>query len=660
MFCTLPFSGRSCPTVQALVSGFADTAMRHLTGGAPQRWTVRSSDGRGDAADELWARLVRWTSESSPVGCAHSHAVAQKLQAEAARGTQDGISTHSATVFDGCSSSCADAASSSLPKEVHDLGLLRGHAYGLELVREIAGRRLLRLRNPWGRGEWTGAWADGASEWSEELLSALEYSFSDDGTFWMELHDFCTQFNVLYMARLFEGGDWGVRSLRGQWQGRSAAGCPGHNASWRSNPAISFALSQECELFCVLGRSDISKAKCGDALSRPSSPQLVSRTLRPSSPHTRTPSSVQDTLHSLGFALASVSQLVRTAHASSMKGIDIAVSGLPLRYEPEVSSAEESRLRAGIYAIVPFTFRSEIEGAWRLEVRCSRADALHIDRWESVDALIAAHGIGANGIGGSMAQTGPDVNPSQQLSPPQKADLDEMDLWMEVTEDLDPEEAFGHDRYSASGALAFLGSREERRLSREAAALSEAYLAEQCDEMRPAWEAFMSQALSRGDPPHSLATVDDALSRLALKKQEVHHERAFSRAARIGRAPTQRPARTPALTQSLPEDIRQGAAEAVRKAKVELARRQTPAATTTLLGSTTYSPNMLAKTGRHTSLHASDNLATIAASCRRDARPTARVPFQPSSHGSFQRNTNKGASRWEVRMPPPPPHWGAL
>ncbi|EOD19233.1 hypothetical protein EMIHUDRAFT_369600 [Emiliania huxleyi CCMP1516] len=60
-------------------------------------------------------------------------------------------------------------------------GLLRGHAYGLEEAREVAGRRLLRLRNPWGRGEWTGAWADGSGEWTEELLAALQYEFADDG-----------------------------------------------------------------------------------------------------------------------------------------------------------------------------------------------------------------------------------------------------------------------------------------------------------------------------------------------------------------------------------------------------------------------------------------------------------------------------------------------
>jgi hypothetical protein len=66
-------------------------------------------------------------------------------------------------------------------------GILQGHAYGVEALREIAGRRLLRLRNPWGRGEWSGAWSDGSAEWTEELQTILDYDFADDGTFWMEV-----------------------------------------------------------------------------------------------------------------------------------------------------------------------------------------------------------------------------------------------------------------------------------------------------------------------------------------------------------------------------------------------------------------------------------------------------------------------------------------
>jgi len=27
--------------------------------------------------------------------------------------------------------------------------------------------RLVKLQNPWGKSEWTGAWADYSSEWTE-------------------------------------------------------------------------------------------------------------------------------------------------------------------------------------------------------------------------------------------------------------------------------------------------------------------------------------------------------------------------------------------------------------------------------------------------------------------------------------------------------------
>lgn len=45
------------------------------------------------------------------------------------------------------------------------------------------------LRNPWGEGEWKGAWSDGAKEWTPEwlkLLPQLHHTFGDDGQFIME------------------------------------------------------------------------------------------------------------------------------------------------------------------------------------------------------------------------------------------------------------------------------------------------------------------------------------------------------------------------------------------------------------------------------------------------------------------------------------------
>lgn len=48
-------------------------------------------------------------------------------------------------------------------------GLVRGHAYGITAVRKVRlmqtaemGRLLMvRMRNPWGTADWTGAWSQG-------------------------------------------------------------------------------------------------------------------------------------------------------------------------------------------------------------------------------------------------------------------------------------------------------------------------------------------------------------------------------------------------------------------------------------------------------------------------------------------------------------------
>jgi hypothetical protein len=39
-------------------------------------------------------------------------------------------------------------------------GILQRHAYSLVDMTEVDGYRLVRIRNPWGHGEWTGPWGD--------------------------------------------------------------------------------------------------------------------------------------------------------------------------------------------------------------------------------------------------------------------------------------------------------------------------------------------------------------------------------------------------------------------------------------------------------------------------------------------------------------------
>ena len=51
--------------------------------------------------------------------------------------------------------------------------------------------RLVKLRNPWGSGEWNGDWSDSSPLWTEELRAQVGFDGArDDGIFWMDFNDF--------------------------------------------------------------------------------------------------------------------------------------------------------------------------------------------------------------------------------------------------------------------------------------------------------------------------------------------------------------------------------------------------------------------------------------------------------------------------------------
>lgn len=78
-------------------------------------------------------------------------------------------------------------------------GLVEGHAYSVLEVQEIYGVRLVRLRNPWGRELWNGAWSPGSPELRSNSPVALDARrLEGDGSFWMAYEDFAQIFtNVI-------------------------------------------------------------------------------------------------------------------------------------------------------------------------------------------------------------------------------------------------------------------------------------------------------------------------------------------------------------------------------------------------------------------------------------------------------------------------------
>ena len=77
-------------------------------------------------------------------------------------------------------------------------GVVTGHAYSLISVHRLEheGRqiKLFKLRNPWGSGEWTGAWSDNSSDWTEELKNKVNFTNANDGIFFIELSDYLQHF----------------------------------------------------------------------------------------------------------------------------------------------------------------------------------------------------------------------------------------------------------------------------------------------------------------------------------------------------------------------------------------------------------------------------------------------------------------------------------
>ncbi|KAL9094954.1 MAG: hypothetical protein Q9165_002904 [Trypethelium subeluteriae] len=86
-------------------------------------------------------------------------------------------------------------------------GLVFGHAYSiLDAVEHTRNGRLYRLvkvRNPWGDSEWSGAWSDGSKEWDGYWMETLKHEFGDDGIFWISYEDLLKNFQDFDRTRLF-------------------------------------------------------------------------------------------------------------------------------------------------------------------------------------------------------------------------------------------------------------------------------------------------------------------------------------------------------------------------------------------------------------------------------------------------------------------------
>ncbi|XP_068083720.1 calpain-9 [Anabrus simplex] len=134
-------------------------------------------------------------------------------------------------------------------------GLITQHAYsvtGLARVRGPLGETpLVRLRNPWGRGEWTGPWSERSWEWdglSERDKELLSVRVRNEGEFWMSFEDFARHFTHLDLVHigpddwmnepaLHSKQPWRAVLARRRWRsGYNAGGGPNYTDTTAMNP----------------------------------------------------------------------------------------------------------------------------------------------------------------------------------------------------------------------------------------------------------------------------------------------------------------------------------------------------------------------------------------------------------------------------------------
>ncbi|KFP43318.1 Calpain-1 catalytic subunit [Chlamydotis macqueenii] len=262
--------------------------------------------------------------------------------------------------------------------------LVKGHAYSVTAFREVSWlwetlitiKQPVRIRNPWGQVEWTGAWSDGSSEWDnidpgdrEELQLKME-----DGEFWMSFRDFMREFSRLEICNLTpdaltkdELSRWHTQVFEGTWRrGSTAGGCRNHPATFWINPQFKIKLLEEDD---DPGDDEVA---CSFLVA------LMQK-------HRRRERRVGGDMHTIGFAVyeAQGSQNVHLKKDFFLRNQSRARSETFINLR-EVSN--QIRLPPGEYIVVPSTFEPHKEADFILRVFTEKqSDTMELDEEISAD-----------------------------------------------------------------------------------------------------------------------------------------------------------------------------------------------------------------------------------------------------------------------------------
>ncbi|ETW03497.1 hypothetical protein, variant 1 [Aphanomyces invadans] len=257
---------------EALIGGYIDVALSDLTGLCSEQIILKPDHpGFGDdpfapkpgeqAGDGFWKRLLQYKRNGTLMGCS----------------IQPDPKSNKNIVAEGSAGQ----------------GLYYKHAYGLVDVGEIQldnnqMQRLVKLRNPWGMGEWTGAWSDQSDErekYEGEIYRVFKSVMrqvganvlttmhtkrkvrlvtepqeevtevnQNDGTFFMSYEDWRARYTHFFAGIDF-ADEWCGLRVHGNWDDTSNGGNT-TKSTWINNPRYQLLVKERCHLYISMSQHD--------------------------------------------------------------------------------------------------------------------------------------------------------------------------------------------------------------------------------------------------------------------------------------------------------------------------------------------------------------------------------------------------------------------
>ena len=204
--------------------GQSHNALSDLTGGLADKWDV--ADKKAEVASgELWTKLKVLIENQHLVACG-SHS-----GSDTTRNKNGIVQGHAFSVLD--ARDCNDGRGNSL--------------------------RMVKVRNPHGRSEWTGRYSDeDEPHWTSRLKKEMSHdpdASGDDGTWCMLFEDFVENFRNVYICRILTpfdaatGKGWHIYTATGAWsKGSTAGGCLNYPSAV-TNPQWVVRPSKPCSAF---------------------------------------------------------------------------------------------------------------------------------------------------------------------------------------------------------------------------------------------------------------------------------------------------------------------------------------------------------------------------------------------------------------------------